>query len=78
MEHLNLEVIQQAVENDRKNFNFGERLRYDQVYWLIEQTKKVKKYEKALKDVIEQPNPKNDNEFKMAKWIASQALKESE
>ena len=37
MNHLNLEVIKKALENDRKNLNFGEYLRFDQVEWLIKQ-----------------------------------------
>ena len=52
MNHLNLEVMKQSIENDLKNNNFGERLRFDQVRMLIEQAEKVKKLEDALEYVL--------------------------
>jgi hypothetical protein len=45
MNHLNLEVIKGAYKNDREAIKFGERLRFDQVKWLIEQ---VEKYRNTL------------------------------
>lgn len=52
MNHLNLEVIRNAYENDKGKLNFGERLRFDQVEWLIAQAEKVERLESALDYVL--------------------------
>jgi hypothetical protein len=46
--HLNLDTIKNAFEHDINKISFGERLRFDQVKWLIEQAEKAKQVERIL------------------------------
>lgn len=51
MTHLNLDVIKGAFENDLDKIKFGERLRFDQVKWLIKQAEKAESVEMILNRV---------------------------